>query len=578
LAILHIDAGNSSTLYDYFATRSGGIESHFFVRKDGVVEQYRDTAYEADANVKANSFYRNGIRFGAISIETQGFGEGTWTPEQLREIKLLLMWIHQTHPDVPLSVPAAWNGSGVGYHILFMTEWAGGPRSCPGPDRVKQFYNIIVPWMKNPAGTVTPPPPGGEQIVSNISAAASQPEGYSKVVESWFKDGNLVVRTESGAITPPPVVPPVDPNPGGGGTVSKVVNAGDCWVGLLKIGAVDSDSVRRLQEALNATRFAPYVDIAVTGNYDAATDASVIAHQKFLGQGGDAPGTSFVGPQQAAALFAPFPQVVVKAGSPSATPPPATQPPPPSGDLPAPAGTVYLSKLHTGQADSDSVRLAKRALNKTSFPPHTNLDDSDDWDAAMDAMVRAWQIFIGDEPDSAGSVSIGPKQSAKLFAPWAGQITVIDDRAGSQTPPPVTPPPSTGTSHTKIVLNQGVIGTPFGRKGSLWSLGIHTGDDWPGPVGEPVLSTWTAQVVGIYTSGGWGSSYGTHVITQRNDGIRESFCHLSSVTVGLNQTVVPGQMVGRIGMTGHTTGPHCHHENRKGGYGFNLTDIIKPTY
>ena len=70
VAILHVDAGNASSLYDYFKNRSGGIESHFHIRKDGVIEQYRDTAFQADANLHANDF--------AVSIETQGFGEGEW--------------------------------------------------------------------------------------------------------------------------------------------------------------------------------------------------------------------------------------------------------------------------------------------------------------------------------------------------------------------------------------------------------------------------------------------------------------------------------------------------------------------
>ena len=85
VAILHVDAGNASSLYDYFKNRSGGIESHFHIRKDGVVEQYRDTNFQADANLHANDF--------AVSIETQGFGEGEWTPAQLASIKRLLLWV-----------------------------------------------------------------------------------------------------------------------------------------------------------------------------------------------------------------------------------------------------------------------------------------------------------------------------------------------------------------------------------------------------------------------------------------------------------------------------------------------------
>lgn len=152
VAILHVDAGGATgaDLARYFSFGSRGIESHFTIDYDGTVTQFRDTAYQADANVSANNF--------AVSIETQGKADGSWTDAQLASIKALLTWLHETH-DVPLVQCPTWNGSGVGYHILFMQEWAGGPRSCPGPKRVAQFADVIVPWMagtKAPASSVPP--------------------------------------------------------------------------------------------------------------------------------------------------------------------------------------------------------------------------------------------------------------------------------------------------------------------------------------------------------------------------------------------------------------------------------------
>lgn len=146
--ILHVDAGNSGSLYDYFANKSGGIESHLFIRKDGGVEQYRDTAYEADANYRGNSFVRNGKTYGFISVETQGLAAGEWTSAQLAEIKKFLLWTHKTH-GIPLRRCSAWDQAGVGYHVMFGAPgpWTPVSKSCPGPDRVKQFNNILVPWL-----------------------------------------------------------------------------------------------------------------------------------------------------------------------------------------------------------------------------------------------------------------------------------------------------------------------------------------------------------------------------------------------------------------------------------------------
>lgn len=140
VVILHVAESESSSLYGYFNGPSGGVESHFYIRRDGTVEQYRDTDWQADANVMANDF--------AISVETQGRAAGEWTPEQLAAIKALLTWCNQTH-GIPLVKCPRWDGSGVGYHILFEDQWDQRGASCPGPDRIKQFDNVLVPWMRS---------------------------------------------------------------------------------------------------------------------------------------------------------------------------------------------------------------------------------------------------------------------------------------------------------------------------------------------------------------------------------------------------------------------------------------------
>jgi N-acetyl-anhydromuramyl-L-alanine amidase AmpD len=142
VAILHVDAGNAESLYDYFKNRSGGIESHFHIKKSGEIEQYRDTDFQADANHNANDF--------AISIETQGYGSGEWTPAQVESIKKLLVWLNKTHPAIRLQKAPAWDGTGVGYHVQFGAPGAWTPvaKSCPGPDRIRQFEAVIVPWLK----------------------------------------------------------------------------------------------------------------------------------------------------------------------------------------------------------------------------------------------------------------------------------------------------------------------------------------------------------------------------------------------------------------------------------------------
>lgn len=148
--ILHTDAGNSTSLYNYFNGPSGGIESHFHIPKKNPVEQYRNTGFEADANLKANSFYVDGIRYGFLSVETQGLASDPWNDYQLAEIKKLILWAQSVHPKILLRVCPSPFSAGIGYHTLFGSPgpWTPVAKSCPGPVRIKQFNDVLVPWFK----------------------------------------------------------------------------------------------------------------------------------------------------------------------------------------------------------------------------------------------------------------------------------------------------------------------------------------------------------------------------------------------------------------------------------------------
>lgn len=187
-AVLHVDAANSGSLYSYFNGPSGGIESHFFVRKDGVVEQYRDTKYEADANLHANSFIKNGKRYGYISIETQGFAKGEWNDVQVAEIKKLLLWLSHTH-NFPLKKCATPTDPGVGYHVMFGSPgpWTPVAKDCPGPDRVKQYNNILVPWFKTATIPPVKPVPSTKDII-DMATQAEVAQAVSDGIRAYMKD------------------------------------------------------------------------------------------------------------------------------------------------------------------------------------------------------------------------------------------------------------------------------------------------------------------------------------------------------------------------------------------------------
>lgn len=141
----HIAVSNADSLYEYFAHQSGGIESHFYVRLTGTIEQYRSIYREADAQDKGNSFIVNGVRKGLVSVESEGMGKGKWTLAQLEAFKRIVNFVHSKRA-FPLRVCPEWNRGGIGYHSLF-PEWNPHSHSCPGPERIVQFNNYLVPWL-----------------------------------------------------------------------------------------------------------------------------------------------------------------------------------------------------------------------------------------------------------------------------------------------------------------------------------------------------------------------------------------------------------------------------------------------
>jgi murein DD-endopeptidase MepM/ murein hydrolase activator NlpD len=99
----------------------------------------------------------------------------------------------------------------------------------------------------------------------------------------------------------------------------------------------------------------------------------------------------------------------------------------------------------------------------------------------------------------------------------------------------------------------GVRNDPF-----TGSPAMHTGLDLQGETGKPVRTT----ADGTVTTAGWSGGYGKTVDVDHGNGISTRYGHLSSIDVHVGQTVRTGQIVGRIGSTGRSTGPHLHYETR----------------
>lgn len=147
--ILHIAVSDAASLFGWFNGPSGGIESHLYVPKRGKTEQYRPFNREADANYQANSFWRDGKRYGYISIETAGFGPGRWTRRQLRELRRIITEIHAKYPQIPLEIVGGPFAPGIGWHAKYPGIWTPHRgKTCPGARRIRQIKTNLIPSLR----------------------------------------------------------------------------------------------------------------------------------------------------------------------------------------------------------------------------------------------------------------------------------------------------------------------------------------------------------------------------------------------------------------------------------------------
>lgn len=110
---------------------------------------------------------------------------------------------------------------------------------------------------------------------------------------------------------------------------------------------------------------------------------------------------------------------------------------------------------------------------------------------------------------------------------------------------------------------QGRLVSPFGMRLDPF-LGVstfHSGVDISCNVGMPIIVSGD----GVVRLADWMNGYGKTVAVDHGDGKETYYAHLSSINVIPGQNVYRGQVVGRCGSTGRSTGPHLHYEVRQGG-------------
>jgi peptidase, M23 family len=118
------------------------------------------------------------------------------------------------------------------------------------------------------------------------------------------------------------------------------------------------------------------------------------------------------------------------------------------------------------------------------------------------------------------------------------------------------------------------ISSPFGYRihPVLHTVRMHTGIDYAAPSGTPIKAT----ADGVITFKGWKGGYGNTVMIRHSNGVETLYGHMSAFTPAQG-TVRAGEVIGFVGTTGRSTGPHLHYEARVNSQPVNPTTVALPT-
>ena len=131
-----------------------------------------------------------------------------------------------------------------------------------------------------------------------------------------------------------------------------------------------------------------------------------------------------------------------------------------------------------------------------------------------------------------------------------------------------SPVPTRGISvPSRMPLEGAALTSSFGMRTHpvLGGRRQHTGIDLAAPTGTPVYAT----ADGIVSRADWYSSYGLYISVEHGASMQTRYAHLSRLAVASGDSVKKGDLIGYVGSTGRSTGPHLHYEVRVEGLAVN---------
>jgi murein DD-endopeptidase MepM/ murein hydrolase activator NlpD len=179
------------------------------------------------------------------------------------------------------------------------------------------------------------------------------------------------------------------------------------------------------------------------------------------------------------------------------------------------------------------------------------------------------KLSVGDQliiPD--GEMSSGGNSSTSSSKPSTSipeiSVPIISPTTPNSPAPAISSSEAAGPTNGPYVDSTGYLRRPL--DGGMRSQGLHGHNavDWADPIGTPIHAAAAGTIIVSKDNGGWNGGYGDYVVISHNNGMQTLYAHMKETTVGVGTHVEKGQVIGYVGMTGDTSGPHVHFEVRGG--------------
>lgn len=168
------------------------------------------------------------------------------------------------------------------------------------------------------------------------------------------------------------------------------------------------------------------------------------------------------------------------------------------------------------------------------------------WDvAALQFALQTHGFPLGPVDGRFGARTRDAVRRAQTFAGLA-----VDGVAGPATRAALARPPVRAPALRRPI--DAPLGDRYGPRGDRF----HAGLDFPAATGARVAAAAPGRVAFAGTADGWGLT----VLLDHGGGLHTRYAHLSAASVAAGALVAAGDAVGRVGATGHATGPHLHFE------------------